>query len=67
MPPSAEDEAKDLAKAGIPTDAKGLSNLGAKEGLLSAEAALRRGKARRDRKGDSVAIFAHYPLHFNRL
>ncbi|MDD5304001.1 MAG: hypothetical protein PHS14_12950, partial [Elusimicrobia bacterium] len=38
-PASAGDEAKDLAAAGIPTDAKGLSNLGAKEGLLSALAA----------------------------
>lgn len=38
-PASAEEEAKDLAKAGIPTDAKGLSNLGAKEGLLSSLAA----------------------------
>lgn len=36
---SAEEEAKDLAKAGIPTDAKGLSNLGAKEGMLSSLAA----------------------------
>lgn len=36
---SAEEEAKDLSKAGIPTDAKGLSNLGAKEGMLSSLAA----------------------------
>lgn len=36
---SAADEAQDLAKAGIPTDAKGLSNLGAKPGLLSSLAA----------------------------
>lgn len=34
-PPAAADEAKDLASAGIPTDAKGLANLGAKEGMLS--------------------------------
>ena len=33
---SAAAEAKDLASAGIPTDDKGLSRLGAKEGLLSA-------------------------------
>ena len=32
---SAADEAKELASAGIPTDARGLTNLGAKEGLLS--------------------------------
>lgn len=38
-PVSAEDEAKDLASAGIPTDAKGLSNLGAKDGMLTALAA----------------------------
>ncbi len=38
-PVSAEDEAKDLARAGIPTDAKGLRNLGAKEGMLSSLAA----------------------------
>lgn len=43
MPPaaaaSAADEAKALASAGIPTDANGLSNLGAKEGMLSSLAA----------------------------
>lgn len=42
MPPSpasAADEAKDLARAGIPTDARGLANLGAKEGMLSSLAA----------------------------
>ena len=38
-PASAADEAKDLAAAGVPTDANGLNNLGAKEGLLSALAA----------------------------
>ncbi len=38
-PASAADEVKALASAGIPTDAKGLSNLGAKEGLLSSLAA----------------------------
>ncbi|MCR4296119.1 MAG: hypothetical protein NUW21_11345, partial [Elusimicrobia bacterium] len=38
-PANPADEAKDLAKAGIPTDAKGLSNLGAKEGMLSSLAA----------------------------
>jgi hypothetical protein len=38
-PASAADEAKELAAAGVPTDAKGLSNLGAKEGLLSSLAA----------------------------
>lgn len=36
---SAADEAKELASAGIPTDAKGLANLGAKEGMLSSLAA----------------------------
>lgn len=35
----AQDEAKELASAGIPTDARGLSNLGAKEGMLSSLAA----------------------------
>lgn len=35
-PPSPQEEAKDLAQAGIPTDAKGLAGLGAKEGMLSA-------------------------------
>lgn len=35
-PASAQDEAKELASAGIPTDAGGLANLGAKEGMLSA-------------------------------
>jgi hypothetical protein len=34
-PPSVADETKDLASAGIPTDPKGLANLGAKEGMLS--------------------------------
>jgi len=38
MPP-AQDEAKELASAGIPTDARGLQNLGAKEGMLSSLAA----------------------------
>ncbi|MEK7233392.1 MAG: hypothetical protein AAB268_06225 [Elusimicrobiota bacterium] len=38
-PVSAAGEAEDLAAAGVPTDAKGLRNLGAKEGLLSALAA----------------------------
>jgi hypothetical protein len=38
-PASAADEAKELASAGIPTDAKGLANLGAKEGMLSSLAA----------------------------
>jgi hypothetical protein len=38
-PSSAADEAKDLAAAGIPTDAKGLNRLGAQEGLLSSLAA----------------------------
>lgn len=38
-PASAADEAKDLASAGIPTDARGLQNLGAKEGMLSSLAA----------------------------
>jgi hypothetical protein len=37
--PSAADEAKDLASAGLPTDPKGLANLGAKEGMLSSLAA----------------------------
>jgi|CXWL01.1.fsa_nt_gi hypothetical protein len=37
--PSAADDTKEMASAGIPTDANGLSNLGAKEGLLSALAA----------------------------
>lgn len=34
-PASAEDEAKTLASAGIPTDARGLANLGATQGMLS--------------------------------
>lgn len=38
-PASAADEAKELASAGIPTDARGLQNLGAKEGMLSSLAA----------------------------
>lgn len=38
-PASPEDESKTLAGAGIPTDAKGLANLGAKEGMLSSLAA----------------------------
>ncbi len=38
-PPSPADEAKTLAGAGIPTDARGLDNLGAKEGMLSSLAA----------------------------
>lgn len=38
-PVSAADEAKELASAGIPTDARGLANLGAKEGMLSSLAA----------------------------
>ncbi|MBI2788368.1 MAG: hypothetical protein HYX59_06750 [Elusimicrobia bacterium] len=38
-PVSPADEAKDLASAGIPTDARGLQNLGAKEGMLSSLAA----------------------------
>lgn len=37
--PTAAEDAKDMAAAGIPTDANGLSNLGAKEGLLSSLAA----------------------------
>ncbi|MDP3543249.1 MAG: hypothetical protein Q8T11_12345 [Elusimicrobiota bacterium] len=39
VPPSPAEEAQDLAKAGIPTDAKGLGELGAKPGLLSSLAA----------------------------
>lgn len=38
-PASPADETKELAAAGIPTDARGLSNLGAKEGMLSSLAA----------------------------
>ena len=34
--PTAADEAKDLAAAGVPTDAKSLTNLGGQPGLLSA-------------------------------
>lgn len=37
--PTAADDTKEMASAGIPTDANGLSNLGAKEGLLSSLAA----------------------------
>jgi hypothetical protein len=42
MPPAPSnpaDEAKTLASAGIPTDARGLANLGATEGMLSSMAA----------------------------
>lgn len=38
-PASAADEAKALASAGIPTDSRGLSNLGATDGMLTALAA----------------------------
>lgn len=38
-PASAADEAKDLAAAGIPTDAKGLTKLGATDGMLTSLAA----------------------------